>query len=156
MLNIFYNGLHLWQKNIGVSTDTRFCIYNRQVVTFDISSMFRLSIISQNICITLYIEVFLLINYLVYHFFGNNLLTVLSVTFSVYSVLTTNSSLLLSFNLLSTSPITLTSRPLKKSAIEEGMNYVSYFMGSMALDARARLKVNEIVLCVGLNGILMR
>ena len=46
--------------------------------------------------------------------------------------------------------------PLKKSAIEDGINYVSYFMGSMALDARARLKVNEIVPRVGLHGILMR
>ena len=45
---------------------------------------------------------------------------------------------------------------MKKSAIEDGINYVSYFMGSMALDARARLKVNEIVPRVGLHGILMR
>ena len=45
---------------------------------------------------------------------------------------------------------------LKKSAIEDGINYVSCFMGSMALDARARLKVNEIVPRVGLHGILMR
>ena len=44
---------------------------------------------------------------------------------------------------------------LKKSSIEEGINYVSYFMSSMALDARARLKVNEIVPRVGLHGILM-
>ena len=36
---------------------------------------------------------------------------------------------------------------MKKSAIEGGNNYVSYFMGSMALGARARLKVNEIVSC---------
>ena len=45
---------------------------------------------------------------------------------------------------------------LKKSAIEGGKNYVSYFMGSMALGARARLKVNEIVPRVGLHGSLMR
>ena len=45
---------------------------------------------------------------------------------------------------------------MKKSAIEVGINYVSYFMGSMALDARARLKVNEIVPRVGLHGVLMR
>ena len=45
---------------------------------------------------------------------------------------------------------------MKKSAIEVSINYVSYFMGSMALDARARLKVNEIVPRVGLHGILMR
>ena len=45
---------------------------------------------------------------------------------------------------------------LEKSAIEVGINYVSCFMGSMALDARARLKVNEIVPCVGLHGSLMR
>ena len=45
---------------------------------------------------------------------------------------------------------------LKKSAIEVGINYVSYFMSSMALDARARLKVNEIVPRVGLHGSLMR
>ena len=45
---------------------------------------------------------------------------------------------------------------LKKSAIEVGINYVSYFMSSMALDARARLKVNEIVPLVGLHGSLMR
>ena len=44
---------------------------------------------------------------------------------------------------------------MKKSAIEDGINYVSSFMGSMALDARARLKVNEIVPRVGLHGILM-
>ena len=44
----------------------------------------------------------------------------------------------------------------KKSAIEDGINYVSYFMGLMALDARARLKVNEIVPRVGLHGILIR
>ena len=44
-------------------------------------------------------------------------------------------------------------RPLKKSTIEVGINYVSYFMGSMELDARARLKVNEIVPCVGLHWI---
>ena len=42
---------------------------------------------------------------------------------------------------------------MKKSAIEDGINYVSYFMGSMALDARARLKVNEIVPRVGLHWI---
>ena len=34
---------------------------------------------------------------------------------------------------------------MKKSAIDEGNNYVSYFMGLMALGARARLMVNEIV-----------
>ena len=45
---------------------------------------------------------------------------------------------------------------VKKSAIEDGINYLSYFMGSMALDARDRLKVNEIVPRVGLHGILMR
>ena len=45
---------------------------------------------------------------------------------------------------------------LKKSAIEVGINYVSCFMGSMALDARAILNVNEIVSRVGLHGILMR
>ena len=45
---------------------------------------------------------------------------------------------------------------MKKSAIEVGVNYMSYFMGSMALDARARLKVTEIVPRVGLHGILMR
>ena len=45
---------------------------------------------------------------------------------------------------------------LKKRAIEVGINYVSYFMGSMALDARARLKVNAIVSHVGLHRILMR
>ena len=45
---------------------------------------------------------------------------------------------------------------MKKSAIEDGIKYVSYFMGSMALDARARIKVNEIVPRVGLHGILMR
>ena len=45
---------------------------------------------------------------------------------------------------------------MKKSAIEDGINYVSYFMGSMELSARARLKVNEIVTRVGLHGILMR
>ena len=45
---------------------------------------------------------------------------------------------------------------MKKSAIEDGINYVSCFMGLMALDARARLKVNEIVPRVGLHGILMR
>ena len=45
---------------------------------------------------------------------------------------------------------------LKKSAIEGGINYVSYFIGSMALDARARLKVHKIVPHVGLHGILMR
>ena len=45
---------------------------------------------------------------------------------------------------------------MKESAIEDGIIYVSYFMGSMVLDARARLKVNEIVPRVGLHGILMR
>ena len=45
---------------------------------------------------------------------------------------------------------------MKKSAIEDGINYMSYFMGSMALDARARLKVNKIVPHVGLHRILMR
>ena len=45
---------------------------------------------------------------------------------------------------------------MKRSAIEDGINYVSYFMGSMDLDARARLKINEIVPRVGLHGILMR
>ena len=45
---------------------------------------------------------------------------------------------------------------MKKSAIEVGINYVSYFMSSMALDTRARLKVTEIVPHVGLHGILMR
>ena len=45
---------------------------------------------------------------------------------------------------------------MKKSAIEVGSNYVSYFMSSMALDARARLKVNEIVPRLGLHGSLMR
>ena len=42
---------------------------------------------------------------------------------------------------------------MKKSSIEDGINYVSCFMGSMALDARARLKVNEIVPRVGLHWI---
>ena len=41
---------------------------------------------------------------------------------------------------------------MKKSAIEVSINYVSYFMSSMALDARARLKVNEIVPLVGYTG----
>ena len=45
---------------------------------------------------------------------------------------------------------------MKKSAIEVGINYVSYFMSSMALDARARLKVNGIVPHVGLHESLMR
>ena len=45
---------------------------------------------------------------------------------------------------------------MKKIAIEEGINCVSYFMGSMALDAIARLKVNEIVTRIGLYEILMR
>ena len=45
---------------------------------------------------------------------------------------------------------------MKKRAIEDGIIYVSYFMGSMALDAKARLKINEIVPRVGLHGILMR
>ena len=45
---------------------------------------------------------------------------------------------------------------MKKSAIEDGNNYVSCFMGSMALGARARLMVNEIVPRVGLHWILMR
>ena len=45
---------------------------------------------------------------------------------------------------------------MKKSDIEDGINYVSYFIGSMALGARARLKVNKIVPCVGLHWILMR
>ena len=45
---------------------------------------------------------------------------------------------------------------MKKSAIEVGINYVSYFKRSMALEARARLKVNEIVPRVGLHGSLMR
>ena len=45
---------------------------------------------------------------------------------------------------------------MMKRAIEDGINYVSYFMGSMALDARARLKVNDIVPRVGLHRILMR
>ena len=45
---------------------------------------------------------------------------------------------------------------MKKSAIEDGINYVSYSMGSMVLDARARLKVNEIVPHEVLHGILMR
>ena len=45
---------------------------------------------------------------------------------------------------------------VKKSAIEDGINYVSYFMGLMALGARARLKVNEIFPRVGLQWILMR
>ena len=45
---------------------------------------------------------------------------------------------------------------MKKSAIEDGINDMSYFMGSMTLDARARLKVNEIAPRVGLHGILMR
>ena len=45
---------------------------------------------------------------------------------------------------------------MKKGAIEVGINYVSYFMGLMALDARARLKFNEIFPRVGLHGILMR
>ena len=45
---------------------------------------------------------------------------------------------------------------MKKSAIEVSINYVSYFMSSMALDARARLKVNEIVPRVGLHRSLMR
>ena len=42
---------------------------------------------------------------------------------------------------------------MKKSAIEDGINYMSYFMGSMALRARDRLKVNEIVPRVGLHWI---
>ena len=42
---------------------------------------------------------------------------------------------------------------MKKSAIEDGIKYVSYFMCSMALVARARLKVNEIVPRVGLHWI---
>ena len=45
---------------------------------------------------------------------------------------------------------------MKKSAIEVSINYVSYFMSSMALDSRARLKVTEIVPLVGLHRILMR
>ena len=45
---------------------------------------------------------------------------------------------------------------MKKSAIEDGINYVSYFMGLMALDTRDRLKVNEIVPRVGLHRSLMR
>ena len=45
---------------------------------------------------------------------------------------------------------------MKKSAIEDGINDVSYFMGSMALGARARLKANEIVPRVELHWILMR
>ena len=45
---------------------------------------------------------------------------------------------------------------VKKSAIEDGIDYVSYFMRSMALDARARLKINEIFPRVGLHCILMR
>ena len=45
---------------------------------------------------------------------------------------------------------------MKKSAIEDGIKYVSYFMGLMALDSRARLKVNEIVPRVGLHGTFMR
>ena len=45
---------------------------------------------------------------------------------------------------------------MEKSAIDDSINYVSYFMGSMALDARARLKVNDIVPRVELHGILMR
>ena len=45
---------------------------------------------------------------------------------------------------------------MKKSAIEVGINYVSYFMSSMALDASARLKVNEIVPRVDLHTRLMR
>ena len=42
---------------------------------------------------------------------------------------------------------------MDKSAIEDGINYVSYFMGSIALGARARLKVHEIVPRVGLHWI---
>ena len=45
---------------------------------------------------------------------------------------------------------------MKRSAIEVGINYISYFMSLMALDAGARLKVNDIVPRVGLHGILMR
>ena len=45
---------------------------------------------------------------------------------------------------------------MKKSAIEDGINYVSYFMGLIALGARARLKVNEIVPRIVLHWILMR
>ena len=45
---------------------------------------------------------------------------------------------------------------MNKSAIEVGINYVSYFRSLVALDARARLKVNEIVSCVGLHRSLMR
>ena len=45
---------------------------------------------------------------------------------------------------------------MKRNAIEVGINYVSYFMSSMVLDAIARLKVNEIVSCVGLHRSLMR
>ena len=45
---------------------------------------------------------------------------------------------------------------MKKNAIEVGINYVSCFMSSMVLDARARLKVIEIIPRVGLHGILMR
>ena len=44
---------------------------------------------------------------------------------------------------------------MKKSAIEDGISYVSYFMGSMVLAARARLKVNDIVPRVESHGILM-
>ena len=51
--------------------------------------------------------------------------------------------------------IILNNSRMKKSAIEEGINYVSYFMSLMALDTRARLRFNEIVPCVGLHGILM-
>ena len=47
-------------------------------------------------------------------------------------------------------------KAVKKSAMEDGINHVSYFMSSMALDAKARLKVIEIVPRVGLHGILMR
>ena len=45
---------------------------------------------------------------------------------------------------------------MNKSDIEDGINYVSYFMGSMALGARARLNFNEIVPRLGLHSVLMR
>ena len=45
---------------------------------------------------------------------------------------------------------------MKKSAIEDGINYVSYFMVSMVLVARARLKVNDMVIRAGLHWSLMR
>ena len=55
--------------------------------------------------------------------------------------------------------LTPAAQQLRAALGEDGdlcIDYVSYFIGSMALDARARLKVNVIVPRVGLPGILMR